>query len=136
MDQQHLFKAVRQRPRSLLHLMQIVEGHSVHCTAVRPHHDIRMHGHTKHARTEQLATRDEFSNRDSRQLLTVHTQVLLIVSTYLLQTYLLKTYTVVLLYVESINTQQTVLAWCRCVQFRHCRSRARLSQPSVPTIAS
>ena len=62
---------------ALLHLMQIVEGHSVHGTAVRPHHDIKMHGHINHARTEQLAIRD--SNRDSRQLLTVHTQASLIV---------------------------------------------------------
>lgn len=49
----------------------------MHGTAARPHHDIKMHGHTNHARTEQLAIRD--SNRDSRQLLTVHTQASLIV---------------------------------------------------------
>ncbi len=43
---------------SLLHHMQTVEGHFMHCPAVKSHHDIKMHDHKIHAHTEQFAIRN------------------------------------------------------------------------------
>ncbi len=51
--------------------MQSVERYSMHGTAVKLHHDITMHGHTK-LMLVQSSLLQWIPNTDVRQLLTVH----------------------------------------------------------------